>query len=128
MDTRRLRTDWTWWLALAVKLSLGSMIGIAIARLLRLEFSGQAGIIAIFTMMTTRKGTLRLSLTRIISFLVSCLIISLAWRVVEDDLPQTREEFENRAVLYHIMMDLEDFLLCKQKFIKYLDRRKRDHN
>ena len=86
MDTRRFRTDWTWWLALAVKLSLGSMIGIAIARLLRLEFSGQAGIIAIFTMMTTRKGTLRLSLTRIISFLVSCLIISLAWRVVEDDL------------------------------------------
>ena len=80
------------------------------------------------TMMTTRKGTLRLSLTRIISFLVSCLILSLAWRVVEDDLPKTREEFENRAVLYHIMMDLEDFLLCKQKFIKYLDRRKRDHN
>lgn len=31
-------------------------------------------------------------------------------------LPKTREEFENRAVLYHVLMDLEEFLLIKQRF------------
>lgn len=41
----------------------------------------------------------------------------------ESSLPQTREEFENRAVLYHIMMDLEDFLLYKKRFVKNLDSR-----
>ena len=32
-------------------------------------------------------------------------------------LPVTREEFENRAVLYHILMDLEEFLLLKKRFV-----------
>ncbi|MBQ7890140.1 MAG: hypothetical protein IJ356_10310 [Erysipelotrichaceae bacterium] len=36
-------------------------------------------------------------------------------------LPQTREEFENRAILYHIFMDIEDFLLKKKQFIDRLD-------
>ena len=33
-----------------------------------------------------------------------------------EELPKTREEFESRAILYHILMDLEDFLLRKQQF------------
>jgi len=33
-----------------------------------------------------------------------------------DQLPTKREEFENHAILYHILMDLEDFLLRKQQF------------
>lgn len=36
------------------------------------------------------------------------------------DLPKTREEFENSAILYHILMDLEDFLLRKKKFVSSL--------
>ena len=35
----------------------------------------------------------------------------------EHELPKTRQEFENRAILYHILMDLEDFLLRKKKFV-----------
>lgn len=41
-------------------------------------------------------------------------------------LPQTREEFESRAVLYHIMMDLEEFLQYKKRFIDGLDDRQRE--
>lgn len=31
-------------------------------------------------------------------------------------LPRSREEFESRAILYHMLLDLEDFLLAKQRF------------
>lgn len=33
-----------------------------------------------------------------------------------EPLPVTREEFENRAILYHVLMDLEEFLFVKQRF------------
>lgn len=36
------------------------------------------------------------------------------------DLPKSREEFESRAILYHILMDLEDFLLRKKNFLESL--------
>ncbi len=35
-------------------------------------------------------------------------------------LPVTREEFENRAILYSILMDLEYFLLLKKEFVNSL--------
>ena len=38
-----------------------------------------------------------------------------------DELPKTREEFESRAVLYHVLMDIEEFLKCKQNFIENLN-------
>ena len=33
----------------------------------------------------------------------------------------TREEFESRALLYHILMDLEEFLMFKKRFVEGLD-------
>lgn len=39
----------------------------------------------------------------------------------EQALPQTREEFETRAMLYHILMDLEEFLTYKRRFLEALD-------
>ncbi len=39
-------------------------------------------------------------------------------------LPRTREEFESRAILYHILMDIEEFLLTKKKFVDSLDEQK----
>lgn len=36
------------------------------------------------------------------------------------DLPKNREEFESRAILYHILMDLEDFILRKKNFLESL--------
>lgn len=38
-----------------------------------------------------------------------------------EELPKTREEFENRAILYHVLMDIQDFLMCKADFVINLD-------
>ena len=38
-----------------------------------------------------------------------------------DELPKDREEFESRAILYHILMDIEDFLMFKKRFVDELD-------
>lgn len=35
----------------------------------------------------------------------------------------TREEFESRAMLYHIMMDPEDFLMFKKRFTEGMNER-----
>ena len=43
----------------------------------------------------------------------------------KEELPKTREEFESRALLYHTLMDLEDFLNCKMSFINGLDETRR---
>lgn len=43
-------------------------------------------------------------------------------------LPVTRDEFESRALLYHILMDIEEFLVFKQRFIQGLsDRQKKEY-
>lgn len=44
--------------------------------------------------------------------------------ISEDHLPQTYEEFESRALVFHILMDLEDFLKYKMRFLKELDETK----
>lgn len=40
-------------------------------------------------------------------------------------MPQTRSEFENRALLYHVLMDLEDFLRIKITFCESMDAEQR---
>lgn len=39
----------------------------------------------------------------------------------DEDLPKTMEEFENSVKLYHILMDIEEFLLLKRKFVEELN-------
>lgn len=41
-----------------------------------------------------------------------------------DQMPTTREEFEARAILYHVLMDIEEFVLYKGKFVENLDKHK----
>lgn len=41
----------------------------------------------------------------------------------EEKLPKTRDEFESRAMLYHVLMDIEDFIRCKADFVSQLDAR-----
>lgn len=43
----------------------------------------------------------------------------------QEPLPVSRPEFESRAILYHVLMDLEDFLLFKKKFVEELSKQKR---
>lgn len=39
----------------------------------------------------------------------------------EEPLPETRDEFESRAILYHVLMDLEEFLVFKKRFVNSLN-------
>ena len=39
----------------------------------------------------------------------------------QEPLPKTHEEFENRAELYHVLMDIEEFLLYKKRFVEEID-------
>lgn len=43
----------------------------------------------------------------------------------KEPLPSSREEFENRAILYHILMDLEEFLIYKKKFVQGMNEEQR---
>lgn len=43
----------------------------------------------------------------------------------KEKLPGDREEFENQAMLFHIMMDIEEFLKYKMEFIENLDERQK---
>lgn len=45
--------------------------------------------------------------------------------VVMYDVPKTREHFEARAKLYHILMDLEDFIVYKKRYIDAVNGSKR---
>ena len=40
-----------------------------------------------------------------------------------EPLPVTREEFESRALLYHILMDIEEFLVFKMRFVHGMTER-----
>lgn len=43
----------------------------------------------------------------------------------QEPLPVTMEEFEGRAILYHTLMYLEDFLILKRRFIESLTEKQR---
>ena len=43
-----------------------------------------------------------------------------------EPLPESRDEFESRAILYHILMDLEDFLIFKRRFVDKLNEQQRE--
>lgn len=43
----------------------------------------------------------------------------------KEELPQTMEALESRAMLYHILMDLEEFLVYKVRFIRGLDEQQK---
>lgn len=43
----------------------------------------------------------------------------------EEALPVTRDEFENRAVLYRILYDLEEFLVVKRQFVEAMGEKEK---
>ena len=64
-------SKWKRSLLLAGKIALGSSIAIYTAELLNLQFSSSAGIVTLLTLVATKKGTLRLSAARILTFFLS---------------------------------------------------------
>lgn len=50
-------------------------------------------------------------------------LYSILEHMKTQELPKSRDEFESRAILYHVLMDLEDFLLIKKRFVDNLDEK-----
>lgn len=63
----------------AFKVGVGSSIAIYIANMLNLEYAITAGSIALLTIVTTKWGTLKLSVVRILTFFASALICSVVF-------------------------------------------------
>lgn len=52
-------------------------------------------------------------------------------RLLEFEVPKSKEEFEARAKLYHLLMDLEEFLVLKKRFVDSVsesNRYKKDYH
>lgn len=67
-DTKFFQSFWY-----SARLALASSLAVYAAHLLGLQFETQAGIICIFSMLTTRKDTIKVSISRIVSFLVTAI-------------------------------------------------------
>ena len=42
-------------------------------------------------------------------------------KIHEGELPKTKQEFMSQAELYHTLMDLEEFLMYKKRFVEQID-------
>jgi uncharacterized membrane protein YgaE (UPF0421/DUF939 family) len=42
-------------------------------------------------------------------------------RMKNEPLPKDMDEFESRAILYHILMDIEDFVKYEKRFVENMD-------
>ncbi len=65
-------------LLLAAKIGIGASVAIYLAELLQLQYATSAGIITLLTLITTRWGTLRLSVQRLVTYGVS---VFLCWAI-----------------------------------------------
>lgn len=63
-------------LMLAAKIAVGSSIAIYVADLLELQFSASAGITTLLTLITTKRGTIKLAVARLVTFAV---VVLFAW-------------------------------------------------
>ncbi|MBD5161328.1 MAG: hypothetical protein HDT14_04810 [Oscillibacter sp.] len=78
-------SKWKRALLLAGKIALGSSIAIYTAELLDLQFSSSAGIVTLLTLVATKKGTLRLSAARILTFFLASAIAAVTFLPVRSE-------------------------------------------
>lgn len=78
-------SKWKRSLLLAGKIALGSSIAIYTAELLHLQFSSSAGIVTLLTLIATKKGTLRLSAARILTFFLASAIAAVTFLPVQSE-------------------------------------------
>lgn len=69
----------------ALKIALGSSMAIYTANLLQLQYASAAGIVTLLTLAATRKGTLKLSVTRLITFVLVMLVTSVTFLPIQSD-------------------------------------------
>lgn len=78
-------TKWKRALLLAGKIAIGSSLAIYSAELLHLQFSSSAGIVTLLTLVTTKKGTLKLSLARVVTFFLAAGIASITFLQIRSE-------------------------------------------
>ena len=78
-------TKWKRALLLAGKIAIGSSLAIYTADFLHLQFSSSAGIVTLLTVVTTQKGTLRLSAARIATFLIAAVVASVTFFQIQSE-------------------------------------------
>lgn len=78
-------TKWKRACLLAGKIALGSSLAIYTAGALGLQFSSSAGIVTLLTLITTRKGTLRLSAARIATFLLATAVAAVTFLPIQSE-------------------------------------------
>lgn len=78
-------TKWKRALLLAGKIAIGSSLAIYTADFLQLQFSSSAGIVTLLTVVTTQKGTLRLSAARIATFLIAAVIAAATFFQIQSE-------------------------------------------
>ena len=77
-------TKWKRALLLAGKIAIGSSLAIYSAELLHLQFSSSAGIVTLLTLITTKKGTLKLSIARVITFFLAAGVASITFLQIRE--------------------------------------------
>lgn len=78
-------TKWKRALLLAAKIALGSSLAIYTAELLGLQFSSSAGIVTLLTVLTTKKGTLKLSAARIATFFLAAAVTAVTFLRIQSE-------------------------------------------
>lgn len=78
-------TAWKRATLLAGKIALGSSLAIYTAEFLHLEFSSSAGIVTLLTLITTKKGTLKLSIARVVTFFLAAGIASVTFLQIQSE-------------------------------------------
>lgn len=72
-------------LLLSVKIAVGASLAIYIAEYLQLEYAASAGIITLLSVLTTKWGTLKLSLLRIATFLATAAGCWIIFQYIQGD-------------------------------------------
>ncbi|MDO4805213.1 MAG: aromatic acid exporter family protein [Lachnospiraceae bacterium] len=85
MVLERLKDNWKQWFVYAARLALASSLAIYAADLFKLQFATQAGVICLFSMLSTSKETLRLSVKRILSFAVTFVAAWIAFHHISSE-------------------------------------------
>lgn len=85
MGLKRLQSKWKQWFIYAARLALASSLAIYAADIFKLQFATQAGVICLFSMLTTSKETLRLSVKRILSFAVTFVAAWIIFQYVSSE-------------------------------------------
>ena len=65
-----------------LKIAVGSCMAVAVAQFFELPYATSAGIVTLLTVQNTRRDTIRLAAERLLSFLLSVLLVFVCFRYI----------------------------------------------